>query len=71
MKSSPNWKPASHSLDHDLQPAQAQVAAEGALAKLDVAAGRVVQPPGAAQVGRLHPLGRLIQRAFDLQTWLF
>lgn len=52
---------------HDLQAAQAEVVVEAALAELDVAAGRVVQPARAAQRGRVGPLRRLGQRGLDLQ----
>ena len=40
---------------HNLQALEGQVVGEGALAKFDVATCRIVQTPGFAQRGRIHP----------------
>ena len=53
-------------IDHDFQALQRQLAAEGALAELDVAATRVFQPARLAEQGRLDPLRRRVEHGFDL-----
>ena len=55
------------SVHHDLEPTQGQVGAEAVLAKLDIAATRVFQAPGAAEIGGVDPGRRLVQRLLDSQ----
>ena len=53
-------------IDDDLQALQRQLAAEGALAELDVAAARIFEFACLAEVGRGDPLRRLLEHRFDL-----
>jgi hypothetical protein len=52
-------------VDHDLQPLQRQIVAEGALAELDVAAAGVVEPARLAEIGRPDPARLVAERRLD------
>ena len=53
-------------IDDDLQAFQRQVVGEGALAELDVATLRIVEPARLAEPGRIDPLRRLGEDVFDV-----
>ncbi len=55
------------SVDHYLHPFQAEAIRYAALAELDVAARRIVNPARTAQCGRIHPLRVLSKRRLDLK----
>ena len=52
-------------IDHDLEPVEPQMLGEGGLGEVDVAAARVVDPPGAADHLRLGELRALLEPLLD------